>query len=195
MKIGYLRVSTEDQNIARQADALRPICDELHVETLSAVAKFRPVFETLLTRLKAGDTLVVWDLDRAFRNTKDALIHADRLKERGIGFQIVSLGVDTATADGRLAFTVVAAVAEHERNRLSERTVQGLAAARRRGKRLGPPPKMSERQVRNAMTKLQCKTVKIKDVAKSYGVHPWTLTRSIRRLEAEDRAQSDDVLV
>ncbi|WP_297339337.1 recombinase family protein, partial [Pseudophaeobacter sp.] len=109
MKIGYLRVSTEDQNIARQADALRPICDELHVETLSAVAKSRPVFEAVLAKLTAGDTLVVWDLDRAFRNTKDALIHADNLQERGVNFQIVSLGVDTATADGRLAFTVVAA--------------------------------------------------------------------------------------
>ena len=119
MKIGCLRVSTEDQNIARQSDALRPICDELRVETLSAVAKSRPIFEALLAGLKVGDTLVVWDLDRAFRNTKDALIHADSLKERGVNFQIVSLGVDTVTADGRLAFTVVAAVAEHERNRLA----------------------------------------------------------------------------
>lgn len=84
MRIGYLRVSTEDQNIARQADALRPICDELHVETLSAVAKSRPIFEKVVAGLTAGDTLVVWDLDRAFRNTKDALIHADHLKERGV---------------------------------------------------------------------------------------------------------------
>lgn len=185
MKIGYLRVSTEDQNIARQADALRHICDELHVETLSAVAKSRPVFESVLVNLKAGDTLVVWDLDRAFRNTKDALIQADRLKERGVNFQIVSLGVDTATADGRLAFTVVAAVAEHERNRLSERTIQGLAAAKRKGVRLGPPPKMTDCKTRNAIARL--KTANLKDVAKYYRVHPWTLTRAIRRLETREK--------
>lgn len=184
MKIGYLRVSTEEQNIDRQADALQPICDELHIERLSAVAKSRPVFEAVLARLGDGDTLVVWDLDRAFRNTKDALIHADHLKERGVNFKIVSLGVDTATADGRLAFTVVAAVAEHERNRLSERTIQGLAAARRKGKRLGPPPKMTDRQVRNAQARLERGEMR-KDVAHWYGVHPWTLTRAIQRLEGD----------
>jgi len=181
MRIGYLRVSTEDQKPDRQVDALRPICDELHIERLSAVAKSRPVFEAVLAGLAPGDTLVVWSLDRAFRNTKDALIHADRLKERGVNFQIVSLGVDTATADGRLAFTMVAAVAEHERNRLSERTRQGLAAARRKGQRLGPPPKMSDRQIRNAIARLEHGELR-RDVARYYGVHPWTLTRSIRRL-------------
>lgn len=184
MKIGYLRVSSEDQCEDRQVDLLTPICDELHVEKLSAVAKSRPVFESLFARLKAGDTLVVWSLDRAFRNTKDALIHADRLKERGVHFQIVSLGVDTATADGKLAYTMVAAVAEHERNRLSERTRQGLAAARRKGQCLGPPPKMSDRQIRNAMARLERGELR-RDVARHYGVHPWTLTRSIRRLEGK----------
>lgn len=181
MKIGYLRVSTKEQRIDRQADALRPICDELHLERLSAVAKSRPVFEAILARLTQGDTLVVWDLDRAFRSTKDALIHMDRLKERGINFQIVSLGVDTGTAAGRLAFTVVAAVAEHERNCLSERTKQALAVLRRNGKRLGPPPKMSDRQVENAAARIARGELR-KDVAQSYGVHPWTLTRAIRRL-------------
>ena len=186
MKIGYLRVSTEDQKPDRQVDALQPLCDELHVEKLSAVAKSRPVFERVLSELSRGDTLVVWSLDRAFRNTKDALIHADQLKERGVHFQIVSLGVDTSTADGRLAFTMVAAVAEHERNRLSERTRQGLAVARRNGQRLGPPPKMSDRQIRNAIARLKRGELR-RDVAKYYGVHPWTLTRSIRRLEGRKR--------
>ena len=186
MKIGYLRVSTEEQSEDRQFDALLPLCDELHVEKLSAVAKSRPIFEAVLARLTSGDTLVVWDLDRAFRSAKDALIHADCLKERGINFQVVSLGVDTATADGRLAFTVVAAVAEHERNRLSERTKQGMEAARRAGKRLGPKPKISDRQVRNAMAKLTSGAM-VKDVAKHYGIHPWTLRRRIAKLEETDR--------
>ena len=185
MKIGYLRVSTEEQCADRQWHGLLPLCDELHVERLSAVSKARPIFEGVLAKLRAGDSLVVWSLDRAFRSAKDALIHVDRLNDRGIHFQIVSLGVDTATADGRLAFTVVAAVAEHERNRLSERTKQGLAAARRAGKRLGPKPKISDRQVRRAARKIADGAL-VKDMAAHYGVHPWTLRRRIGELSTKE---------
>lgn len=181
MKIGYLRVSTEEQNEDRQVDAMLPICDEIHIEKLSATAKSRPIFEMILSKLQTGDSLVVWSLDRAFRNVRDALGYADQLTERGINFQIVSLGVDTATADGRLAFTVVAAVAEHERNRLSERTKQGLEAARKRGSRLGARPKMTDRQVRNAAARIKAGE-KIKDVAIDYDIQPWSLTRSIKRV-------------
>ena len=183
MKIGYLRVSTEEQNENRQVDALLPICDEIHIEKISAVAKSRPIFKSILKKLKKGDTLVVWSLDRAFRSVKDALIQADKLKERGVNFQIVSLGVDTSTADGRLAFTVVAAVAEHERNRLSERTKQGLEAARRRGKILGAKRKMTDRQIRNAIKRIVAGEDR-KKVAQQYNVHPWTLTRNIHRIES-----------
>ena len=181
MKIGYLRVSSEDQNENRQVDALLPICDEFHVEKLSAVAKSRPIFKAILKKLKRGDTLVVWSLDRAFRSVKDSLIYADKLKERGINFHIVSLGVDTSTADGRLAFTVVAAVAEHERNRLSERTKQGLEAARRRGTILGAKRKLTDRQIRNAMKRIEAGEDH-KKIAIQYKVHPWTLTRNINRI-------------
>lgn len=179
MKIGYLRVSTEEQNENRQIDALMPICDEIHVEKLSATAKKRPVFEEILNKLNSGDTLVVWSLDRAFRSTKDALNQADTLKQKNINFHIVSLGVDTATADGRLAFTVVAAVAEHERNRLSERTRQGLMAAKKRGATLGAKRKLSSIQVFDAMSRIS-DGEKIKDVASDFGIHPWTLTRNIK---------------
>lgn len=181
MKIGYLRVSTEEQNENRQVDALLPICDEIHVEKVSAVAKSRPVFESVLEKLKAGDTLAVWSLDRAFRSTKDALDHADRLKTRGVELQIISLGVDTATADGRLAFTVVAAVAEHERNRLSERTKQGLEAAKKRGTVLGPKRKMSDKQIHRAIKRIENGET-IKKIARQYAVHPWTLSRNINRV-------------
>lgn len=181
MKIGYLRVSTEEQNENRQIDALLPICDEIHIEKLSATARSRPIFEAVLNKLNHGDSLVVWSLDRAFRSVKDALHHVDLLKEREISFQIISLGVDTATADGRLAFTVVAAVAEHESNRLSERTKQGLAAARKRGKKLGAKRKLSDGQIRRAIKRLEAGE-KVKHVAYDYKVHPWTLTRNINRI-------------
>ncbi len=187
MKIGYIRVSTEDQREDRQVDLLQPRCEELHVEKRSAVGQSRPVFEAVLAKLNRGDTLVVWSLDRAFRSARDALNVEANLKERGVNLRIVSLGVDTATADGKLAFTMVAAVAEHERARLSERTKQGLAVAKRNGKRLGQKPKMTPDQTRDALQRL-ADGERMKDVAWSYRVHPQTLRRHIDKLNIPEDA-------
>lgn len=189
MKLGYLRVSTEEQKPDRQIDALKPLCDELHIETVSAIAKKRPVFERILKRLKAGDTLVVWDLDRAFRSTVDAITNAEQLRERGVNFHIVTLGVDTSTADGKLVYTFIAAMAEHERNRLSERTKQGLAAARKRGKTLGRPRKLTSAQIRSATFKIQNKEARLEELAALYGVHRDTLARSIHRYSKSKSSQ------
>lgn len=177
MKIGYLRVSTEDQRTDRQIDGLTPLCDHLYVEKLSAVAKRRPVFERVLASLSKGDTLVVWALDRAFRSTIDAITIADELKTRGVEFQIVNLGVDTSTADGKLIFTVIAAMAEHERNRLSERTKQGLEAARRRGAQIGRPYALSKQQRQLVLKRLSDPNQTIKALAEEFGVHRETIRR------------------
>lgn len=181
MKIGYLRVSTEEQRPDRQIDGLEPLCDSLYIETVSAVSKKRPIFESVLAKLGSGDSLVVWDLDRAFRSTVDAITHANELRERNVDFVIVTLGVDTSTADGMLVYTVIAAFAEHERRRLSERTKEGLEAAKKRGQRLGRPPKMTDNQIISAMQKIETKQANIKEVAALYEVHPWTLTRAINK--------------
>ena len=179
MRIGYIRVSTEEQNEDRQLDALRPVCSALHVEKCSAVSGSRPVFESLISGLQQGDTLVVWSLDRAFRSARDALNIQAELKARGIDLEIVSLGADTGTADGLLAFTIVAAVAEHERNRLSERTKQGLAAAKRRGKRLGKRPKITPEQAASVSLRL-AKGERLSDLAFEFQVHPQTLRRHLK---------------
>lgn len=126
MKIGYLRVSTEEQRPDRQIDALTPICDELHVEKLSAVAKPRPVYEKIINSLNSGDIFVIWDLDRAYRSAKDALNELDNLRERGIEIQIASIDIDTSTPHGMLIYTFISGLAEFERRLLSERTKQGL---------------------------------------------------------------------
>lgn len=181
MKIGYLRVSTEEQCLDRQVDALAPICDRLCLERLSARARRRPVYERVAARLGPGDTLVILDLDRAFRSAKDALTELDRLTERGVAIQIVSMQIDTATPHGKLLYTFISGLAEFERHLLSERTKQGLAAARRRGKRLGRRPKMDARQVRRAKRRIEHGGASIAEVAAAYDVHPWTLTRAIRR--------------
>jgi DNA invertase Pin-like site-specific DNA recombinase len=185
MKIGYLRVSTEEQCVDRQVDALAPICDELHVEKLSAVARQRPVYEAVTAGLEAGDALVILDLDRAFRSAKDALTQLDMLTERGVTIQIVGMQIDTSTPHGKLIYTFISGLAEFERQLLSQRTKQGLEAARKRGQILGRKPKLTERQIQAAKRRLERGGVRIADVAASFGVHPWTLTRAIRRFDAK----------
>ena len=112
----------------------------------------------------------------------DAIQNAEGLRDRGIDFQIINLGVDTSTADGMLVYTVVAALAEHERMRLSERTKQGLEAARRRGKHICRPRKLSTAQLLEAQRKLKSGEASVKELAAKNGVHPWTLRRRLNLL-------------
>lgn len=184
MNIGYLRVSTKAQNIHRQMDGLNAICDMLHVETVSAVKK-RPVYDAVIASLKPGDTLVVWDLDRAFRSTIDALLEAEKLRERGIAFRIVTLNVDTSTPAGELVYTVMAAYAQFERKTLIQRTKQGLEAARRRGKRLGRPPKLSAAQIRRAYADVDARHTTITHRARQLGVCRDTLGKAMLRYERQ----------
>ena len=186
MKLGYVRVSSKEQVTDRQFDRLIDVCDKIYAEKMSAKHLNRPIYQEVLKELKCGDTLVILSIDRAFRNTIDAIGEADKLKLRGVNFQIINLAIDTSNADGMLAYTVVAAVAQHERERISERVKQGQAAARKRGVRLGRPPKMSDRKIRAAKKKLETGSASIEEIAAFYGVHPWTLTRSIRRLEEKE---------
>ena len=191
-KVGYLRVSSSEQRPDRQIDGLKNICDELHVEIMSAVKDARPVFNGLIGSLKTGDTLVVWDLDRAFRSTQDALRVADTLQSRGVNIEIVRLRMDTSLPEGFLMYAIMAAVGEFERRNLVRRTCEGLAAARLRGKRLGRPPKLSDEQLAAIRAELSETEVTITAQARRYGVAPWTLTRSLRRAPRAGRATPSD---
>lgn len=181
MKLGYLRVSTEEQNPDRQIDALEAICDALFIEKFSAKTQNRPVFKSVLQKLNNGDTLVVLSIDRAFRSTVDAITQADMLAERGIEFQIVNMAIDTSTADGKLAYTIVAAVAEHESSRISERTKQGLKAAVKRGAILGRPRKLNSDDVLSAIMRLKGRLASLDELANEYNLHPRSLRRAIKR--------------
>ena len=180
MKIGYLRVSTKDQCADRQVDPLRPICDELYIERVSATARTRPVYEAVMLKLRPGDTFVILDLDRAFRSALEALDQLHKLHARGVEIHIHSMCVDTKTPFGKAMFTVVSALAEFERDVLSERTKQGLEAARARGVCLGRPLKLNPRQVVQARARL-ARGERVKAVARSYGIHPSTLRRNLDR--------------
>ena len=144
MKIGYARVSTQDQQLHLQVDALRAAsCVEV-VEEKASAAKERPQLQALLTRLRDGDTLVVWKLDRLGRSLKDLVELVTGFQARGIQFVSLQDHLDTTTAQGRLMFNLFASLAEFERDLIRERTNAGLAAARARGRQGGRPPGMSK---------------------------------------------------
>lgn len=141
--------------------------------------------------LQRGDTFVVWDLDRAFRSTKDAIIHEERFRARGIKFQAMNMVIETDTADGNYNYQTAAAACQRERKKISERTIEGLKEARLRGSVLGRRPKMSDRQILSAKLKLEAKEISVAELAAMHGVAPWTLTRSINRLVAKTKSITD----
>ncbi len=180
-KIAYLRVSTADQRPDRQILGLKALADELHIEKLSAVARKRPVYDRVIARLRPGDVLIVWDLDRAFRTAKDAINELDALLGRGIRFHIAKTHIDTRTADGRYQYNMQSAALQWEREKLIERTKEGIAAARARGKRLGRPPKLTDVQLFEAHFRIVMGAAKLADIAAEHDMAPWSLTRAIKR--------------
>ena len=180
-KIAYLRVSTGEQRPDRQIDGLKDVCDELHIEKVSAVSKRRPIYDKVIARLEPDDVFVIWDLDRAYRSTKDALNEIDRLKDRGVSIRIASMDIDTSTPVGVLLYTFIGALAQFERQLLSERTKQGIEAARRRGKRIGRPPKLTRAQLQVAARRIGRTGESYEAVGRHYGVSGWTLSRSFQR--------------
>lgn len=180
-RLGYLRVSTHEQRPDRQIDALEAACDELFIEISSAISPRRPVFDTVMAELSAGDTLVILDLDRAFRSVVDAVNTLEDLKAREVDLKILNLQIDTTTPSGMLIYTILSAFAEFERRILSQRTKEGLAAARKRGKRVGRRPKLTKAELEQARRDLAAPEATTAKVAAQFGVAPWSLLRSLRR--------------
>lgn len=180
-RIAYLRVSTAEQRPDRQILGLRNMADELHVETLSAVARRRPIYDKVLGRLRSGDVLVVWALDRAYRSVRDAANQLHALQERGVRIHIASMQLDMDTAYGRWQYNTLSANAEYERDNLIERTKEGMEAARARGKHLGRPPKLTPVQLFDAHYRIETKQATRVEIAAEHGIAPWTLTRALKR--------------
>jgi DNA invertase Pin-like site-specific DNA recombinase len=138
MKIGYARVSTDDQNLDLQRDALECAgCERLFADTISGAKADRPGLASAIAFARPGDVLVVWRLDRLGRSLPDLIRLVGELEAAGIGFESLTEKIDASTAAGRLVFHVFAALAEFERNLIRERTHAGLAAARARGRKGG----------------------------------------------------------
>lgn len=186
MQIGYARVSTEEQNLALQMDALtharceRIFCDE----GISGIAVSRPALNKALAALQPGDVLVTWKLDRLGRSLAHLIDIIARLAARDVGFRSLSEAIDTTTASGRLLFHVMGALAEFERALISERTRAGMAAARARGVPIGRPQKLTKSQILAARHEIQVAGARLRELALSLDVSPVTLERALKRMEA-----------
>ena len=146
--IGYSRVSTRDQHPESQADALREAgCAQIFIDRATGKLARRPQLDAALAYLRPGDVLVITRLDRLGRSVRNLIELAETLREREVGLRVLHQGIDTTTPAGRMFFHMLAAIAEFEAALISERTHEGLAAARARGRKGGRRPKLSDRQV------------------------------------------------
>ena len=177
MLIGYARVSTVDQNLALQRDALTEAgCAKIFIEQMSGAVADRPALHDALEFARSGDTLIVWKLDRLARSIKQLIETIENLRVRGIGFRSLTEALDTTTAQGRLVVHRFGALAEFERSLIRERTHAGLAAARCVGRLGGRPPKL-DIEVAKAM--LANPDIVVTQIAHRLGVSPSTLYRHI----------------
>jgi DNA invertase Pin-like site-specific DNA recombinase len=178
MKIGYARVSTEDQKLTIQLEALKQAgCDRIFREKVSGAYRDRPELNRMLDHLRKGDVVVVLKLDRLARSTRNLLEIVETISNAGARFQSVSEPwADTTTHAGKMIMTIFAGIAEFERDLIRERTGAGRADAKRRGVRFGRPKKMNEEQ-RSLANRLLKEGKSISEVARTFSVHPATLYR------------------
>ena len=140
MNVGYARVSTREQTVALQIDALKAAgCTKVHTEVVSGAAIERPILARLLDEVRSGDVIVIWKLDRLGRSLKNLIEIVNRLMQQNVGLKSLNDPVDTTTPQGRLVFNLFASLAEFERDVICERTQAGLSAARARGRKGGRP--------------------------------------------------------
>jgi DNA invertase Pin-like site-specific DNA recombinase len=192
MDIGYARVSTGEQTLALQLDALQQAgCSKIYEETASGAKAERPVLGEVLGYLRPGDTLVVWRLDRLGRSLKHLIDVVAGLAEQGIGFKSLAEQIDTTTPGGKLIFHVFGALAEFERDLIRERTHAGLAAARARGRLGGRPKKLGDtKQLALARTLYAGGQTDIETICRTLGISRATLYRALKDQPRESTSAS-----
>ncbi|WKW43620.1 recombinase family protein [Kosakonia cowanii] len=179
-RIGYARVSTDDQHLDLQRDALQQAgCSVIYEEAAGGKSAVRPELEQCCKALRAGDTLVVWRLDRLGRSLPDLVQIVTELEQRSVHFESLTEKIETGSASGKLQFHVFAALAEFERGLIRERTQAGLAAARARGRVGGRKPKLDDQQVREIKALLRDPDIHVAEVARRYGVSRTTLYKHV----------------
>ena len=178
LRVGYARVSTGDQSLDLQLDALRQAGvdqAQIYADKASGSTADRPELAGCLRALRRGDTLGVWRLDRLGRSTQDLIRIVGDLETRGVAFESLTERIDTSSSTGKLVFHIFSALAEFERNLIRERTLAGLAAARSRGRRGGPKRKLSDKQIAEVKKLMAAGTLSPDRIAEMYGVSRTTV--------------------
>jgi DNA invertase Pin-like site-specific DNA recombinase len=181
MLIGYARISTLDQTLALQQDALTAAgCEQLYTDTASGSVTERPGLSQALSHLRAGDTLVVWRLDRLGRSLPHLIETVRQLQERGIGFRSLQEQLDTRTSGGKLVFHVFGALAEFERDLVRERTHAGVVAARARGRLFGRPRRLTPQQVKQLRSLAKDERNTVGEICQTLAISRATYYRYLR---------------
>ncbi|OIK14569.1 resolvase [Bacillus sp. MUM 116] len=183
MIYGYARISTQDQKLGLQTDALTQYgCDLIFEEVLSGMRVERPELDKLMDLVKPGDTVVVWKLDRIGRSVKHLVEIMAYFKENDIHFVSLQDNIDTSTAMGRFVFTIFAGLAEFEREMIVERTKAGLQAAKERG-RLGGRPRKSKKRMETALKMYESREFTVNEICQQLNIGKSTFYRYLNRTE------------
>lgn len=183
MNIGYARVSTDEQNLDLQHQALKEIgCEIIYEDKASGVVNGRKGLRKAIRRCNTGDVLVVWKLDRLGRSLLDLVNMVEQLNNRGVGLKVLTgqgASIDTTKPDGRMMFGILAALAEFERELIRERTKAGMAAAKHRGVKIGRPSKLGTTELQQAHQMIEAGKTKT-EIAQKLGVNIVTLRRALK---------------
>ena len=181
-RLGYGRVSTQDQNLDAQRDALESAsAEKIFIEKITGTKASRPELDKLREQMRQGDTLVVTRLDRLGRSTKDLLSISSELEEKGVELEVIEQNINTKTPEGKLFFTMIAAMAEFEHSMMVARTKDGLAAARARGRLGGRKPKLSDAQKRQVKKLYDARELTVREIAEMFNITPPTVYRAIQQ--------------
>jgi DNA invertase Pin-like site-specific DNA recombinase len=171
MRVGYARVSTSEQKLNLQEDALKDAgCEEVFTDVVSGVKADRNGFNELIKFIRPGDTLVVWKLDRLGRSVKHLIETVNELQKRGISFMSIQESIDTSTSGGKLIFHIFGALAEFERDLISERTQAGMKAARARGKLGGRRAILDDRKVKRMIELYDERKTTVTEICKIFSI-------------------------
>ena len=183
MKIGYARVSTNEQDTQLQIDALNAIgCDRIYQEKQSGAKKDRPELQQCLKSLREDDVLIVWKLDRLGRSLQHLIDVVSDLEDRKIGFQSLTENIDTTSPTGKLIFHIFGSLAEFERGLIRERVKAGLEAAKKRGKKFGRPDALDDKAKEMALAMFNGGALKI-DIARHFNVTRQTVYSLLKSVE------------
>lgn len=190
MKIGYARVSTQEQNLDRQIDNLTAYgCEKIYKEKITGTKADRPEYKAMLNALRPGDVLVADSFSRLSRSTKDLLELVESLNKSGIYLVSLKENLDTTTATGKLMLTMLSALSQFERDLIAERTIDGLKAARARGRKGGRPAAGSDKDKAQALAMYDANAMTNKEIAEKFNVSTATLSRWIREKKEETKTE------